>query len=443
LPSALLWLFSPAGRYGDGFKHRKTPAARRTIATGTVSYCVDPYPISKFFFAATMLFNSAWSQTPSVSPYANSSKIPKSPYSSWFNGPSGSENFFPLGVWTQSPNHISEFKSIGINLFVGFWGDLDEGSLATFSRNGMPLISGKNSIGLAPSKNHAIIGWNQADEPDNAQPDGIFGHGPCLTPSQIVSGYDAIKAKDTTRPVLLNFGRGVSATTWIGRGTCIGQTTSYYPLAVAGGDIISFDIYPVAEYDGLLELVPNGLDNLKTWIAMSGMNRIMWNAVEAVPISSGAIPTAAQERAEVWMSIIHGSQGIIYFVHQFKAEGEKLIREDGIFNFPNLVNAVTSINARITALAPVLNSPTVADGVSVTSPKTTPISTLVKRYDGSTYVFAVAMRDKAARGTFTLPNIDNGTVEVLDESRELQLSGGSFEDDFNGYGVHLYQIHAK
>jgi hypothetical protein len=390
-----------------------------------------------------MVFTGAWGQTPSESPYGNTSTVPKSPYSSWSNGPSGSENFFPLGVWTQSPNHISEFKNIGINLFVGFWGDLDENSLATFSRNGMPLISAQDSVGLDSPKNHAIIGWNQPDEPDNAQPNGVFGHGPCLTPSQIVSGYDGIKGKDTTRPVLLNFGRGVSATTWIGRGTCIGQTTSYYPLAVAGGDIISFDIYPVAEYEGRLELVPNGLDNLKTWIAMSGMNRIMWNAVEAVPISSGAIPTAAQERAEVWMSIIHGSQGIIYFVHQFKTDGEKLIREDGIFNFPDLVSAVGSINARITALAPILNSPTVADGVSVTNPMTTPISTLVKRYRGSTYVFAVAMRDKAGTATFTLPNIDTGTVEALDENRKLSVSGSTFTDDFAGYGVHLYKIDAR
>jgi hypothetical protein len=43
----------------------------------------------------------------------------------------------------------------------------------------------------------------------------------------------------------------------------------------------------------------------------------------------------------------------------------------------------------------------------------------------------------------TLPNIVSGTVEVLDESRELPLSGGVFEDAFAGYGVDLYQVNAK
>jgi hypothetical protein len=195
--------------------------------------------------------------------------------------------------------------------------------------------------------------------------------------------------------------------------------------------------------NGRLEMVANGLDNLKTWIAMSGAGKIIWNAVEAAPISSGAVPTAAQIRAEVWMSLIHGSQGIIYFVHQFDADGRKLVREDGIFNFPTLARAVASINARVAGLAPVINSPTIPIGVDVVSPEATPISTLVKRFNGSTYVFTVAMRNNPGRATFRLPDLRTGTVEVLDEGRELPLSGGIFADDFAGYDVHLYQVKAK
>ena len=374
---------------------------------------------------------------------ASASQSSDSPYSRWPNGPSASANFFPIGVWLQSPNHVAEFKGLGINMFVGFWGDLDQTSLEMFARGTMPLIPTQNSVGLTAPQNRAVVGWSQRDEPDNAQHKAIFGFRSCQTPSQIVSSYDAIKAQDTTRPVLLNFGRGVSDTTWIGRGSCIGQTTGYYPLAVTGGDIISFDVYPVASYDGRLEMVANGLDNLKTWIAMSGTGKIIWNAIEAVPISSGAVPTASQERAEVWMSLIHGSQGLIYFVSQFDADGRKLVREDGVFNFPALAHAVGLVNARIAALAPVLNSPTITSGVSVESPEATPISTLVKRHNGSTYVFAVAMRNNPGTASFTLPDIHTGIVEVLDENRELSLSGGVFKDDFAGYDVHLYQVRAK
>jgi hypothetical protein len=385
----------------------------------------------------------SWGLAASVSKSLDTAVIGDSPYSQWPNGPSTSANFFPIGVWLQSPNQIAEFKGIGVNTFVGFWGPLDQTSLAAFSSAGMALIPTQNSVGLTSPQRTAIVGWGQLDEPDNAQPDGSSGYGPCLTPPEIVAAYSAIRANDRTRPVFLNFGRGVSDIHWRGRGCCTGETTSYYPFAVTGGDMISFDIYPVAKYSGRLELVANGVDNLKSWIAASGSNKIVWNFVEAVPIASGTIPSAAQVTAEVWMSIIHGSQGIVYFVHQFSADGTTLIREDGIFNFPSLVSAVTSINAQITALAPALNSPTVANGVRVVSPETTPISTMVKQYDGFTYVFVAAMLNNVGIATFTLPNMQTGTAQVLGESRQLAISGGVFRDTFAGYGVHLYQITAQ
>jgi hypothetical protein len=368
--------------------------------------------------------------------------VDASPYSQWSNGPPTTADFFPIAVFNQTPDHIAEFKAIGINTFVGFWGDLNPVSLAAYAAAGVTLMPGQNSVALSLPQRASITGWTQLDEPDNAQPDGIFGYGPCLTPNQIIAAYKRIRGKDATRPVFLNFGRGVSDTTWRGRGRCSGQTESYYPYAVAGGDLISFDIYPVANYNGRLELVPNGIDNLKRWVAASGSNKIIWNFVEGVPIGSGTTPTAAQIKAEVWMSLTHGSQGIIYFVHQFSPSGG-LIRADGIFNFPSLVEAVAAINDQVTALAPVLNSPSIADGVNVASPATTPISTMVKQYNGATHVFAVAMRSNPGTAHFTLPNISSGTAQVLGENRQLAIFGGSFQDVFSGYAVHLYEITGK
>ena len=362
-----------------------------------------------------------------------------SPYGQWSNGPSPNPTFFPIGVFNQSPRHIAEFKKIGINTFIGFYGDINQTGLATYASAGMPLVRTQNAVGLTSPQRRRIIGWDQTDEPDNAQPNGTGRYGPCLTPSQIVAAYNAIRANDTTRPVFLNFGRGVSDTSWLGRGSCTGETTSYYPAAIAGGDVISFDIYPVADYNGQLELVANGFDNLKTWMDASGRRKVIWNFVEGAPIGSGTTPTAAQIAAEVWMSLIHGSLGIIYFVHQFSSNGS-LLREDGIFNFPSLADAVAEINAQVTALAPVLNSPTVPRGVDVSSPGTTPVRTMVKQYNGATYVFAVAMLNNPGTANLTLPNVTSGTVSVIGERRQLTLSGGAFQDAFAGYGVHLYQI---
>jgi hypothetical protein len=66
---------------------------------------------------------------------------------------------------------------------------------------------------------------------------------------------------------------------------------------------------PGAKYNGQLELVANGVDNLTTWIVTSGSSKIIWDFVEGAPINSGTTPGAAQVTVEVWMSIILGSRG--------------------------------------------------------------------------------------------------------------------------------------
>jgi hypothetical protein len=62
--------------------------------------------------------------------------------------------------------------------------------------------------------------------------------------------------------------------------------------------------------------VVKGVDRLVQW---GGRERIVWNATECTHIDNPqAKVTPAQLRAEVWMSLVHGSRGIIYFVHEFK-----------------------------------------------------------------------------------------------------------------------------
>src|SRR3954469_6422785 len=365
-----------------------------------------------------------------------------SPYSQWLNGPSTDPNFFPIGVWLQSPGHAQEFKGIGINMFVGFYGDLDQTSLSQLASANMPLLPTQNSVGLTSPQASDIVGWDQMDEPDNAQPDGNGGYGPCVMPSAILAQYAAIRANDTTRPVFLNFGQGVSNIGWGGRGSvCDNYQPSYaayYQQASQGGDILSFDIYPVTDSTltptGQLERVASGLDNLRNW---SGGNKIIWNFIEAAQIDGRAVPTPTQVKGGVCMSLVHGSKGIIYFVHQLAPT----FREDGIFNYPTLAQGVAAINSQITSLAPVLNSSTIANGIQTSfTVGTTPLDTMVKKYNGSTYVFAVAMRNTSGTATFSGFGINQGTVTVIGENRQITIANGQFQDAFQGYGVHLYQI---
>jgi hypothetical protein len=84
----------------------------------------------------------------------------------------------------------------------------------------------------------------------------------------------------------------------------------------------------------------------------------------------------------------------------------------------------------------------VAGGAQVASSAAdVPIHAMVKRYEGATYVFAVAMRPGAAKAAFTVAGLPaSAKAEVLGENRTLAVTGGKFDDAFEPYGVHLYRI---
>ena len=138
------------------------------------------------------------------------------------------------------------------------------------------------------------------------------------------------------------------------------------------------------------------------------------------------------------MSIIHGSKGLIYFVHQFAPK----FSEASLLENPKLLAEVTAINKQVQALAAVINSPTVEGVVAVTSAaEEAPIQTMAKRHDGAIYIFAAAMRDVSSSAVVSVEGLEAGTtVEVIGEDRTITADAGSFADNFGGYDVHLYKI---
>src|SRR5262249_48999460 len=112
--------------------------------------------------------------------------------------------------------------------------------------------------------------------------------------------------------------------------------------------------------------------------------------------------------------------------------------EDAIFEYPELLQEVRDTNKLILSLAPVLNSESVSRKISHTSP--TPIATMLKAHDKSLYLFAVAMRGVESKPQFVIEGAGNVTADVIGETRKLEVRDGSFSDNFEGYGVHLYKI---
>lgn len=350
------------------------------------------------------------------------------------NGFPGNADFFPIGVWLQSPARAPAYKAIGVNTYVNLWHGPTERQLADLAKYGIFAIASQNDVALH-SPNRAIIkAWLHQDEPDNAQPIGLGRYGNCVPAIEVVRRTHEIKARDPTRPVMLNFGQGVANKYWRGRGPCTNDH-GYYSIAARDVDILSFDIYPVGsktpQVKGKLEYVARGVARLKS---LAKSDQKVWAVIETTALDPGHAVTPAQLRAEVWMAIIHGARGIVYFVHEFLPT----FREDGIFRHADIVKEVAKENKLIESMAPILNISDLSGVVTVQS--TTPIDTLVKRYKNKIYIFAVSMANKVSQPRFTLEGLGATKALVVGEDRTLTITRSSFQDSFDGYGVHIYEV---
>jgi hypothetical protein len=347
---------------------------------------------------------------------------------------------FPIAVWLQNPSRAADYKAIGINLYVGLWRGPTEDQLAELKKHGMRLICSQNELGRKHLDDSTIVGWIHGDEPDNARSLGKGkGYGPPVAPAKVVEDYKRLKKADPSRPVLLNLGQGVAWDKWVGRGARTNHPEDY-PEYLKGCDIASFDIYPAVQEHpdvaGKLWLVADGVSRLRKW---ADDRKPVWNCVECTHISNPKTkPTTRQVKAEVWMSLVRGSRGLIYFAHEFQP---KFI-EAGLLEDKEMSTAVGAINKQVRELAPVLNSPTVAEAVTVkSSAAAVPVEAIVKPRDGATYVFAVGMRDGATTATFTVAGLaGRATAEVLGEGRTVEVRDGVFTDEFGPWAVHLYRI---
>jgi hypothetical protein len=125
-------------------------------------------------------------------------------------------------------------------------------------------------------------------------------------------------------------------------------------------------------------------------------------------------------------------------VHQF----QPTFKEASLLDDPELLPAVAAINQQILKLAPVLNSPTLHDAVTIiTSNPDAPIAAMCKQQDESLYVFTVNTRNRPTKATIELrKSASNAGAQVLGEDRRIAIRDGRLEDAFKAYAVHLYQI---
>jgi hypothetical protein len=323
----------------------------------------------------------------------------------WSAPPWSESGFFPLAVWLQSPANADRYRDAGFNTYIALWKGPTEEQLSALKKAGMRIVCDQNKVALRHLDDRDILAWMHGDEPDNAQElPGRKGYGPPVPPGKIIEDYQRIRAADPSRPVVLNLGQGVAWDGWYGRGVRSNHPEDYASY-VKGCDIASFDIYPAnhdrKEVAGKLWFVADGVRRLVDW---TGTNRRVWNCIECTAIADPKRkPTPQQVRCEVWMSLIHGSRGLIYFVHQFE--------------------------------------PTFREATATSENSSVPIALMTKRAADSTYIFAVGMREGKTSATFNVRDVAPGArVEVIGEERTIAAKDGKFSDDFGPWDVHSYRI---
>jgi hypothetical protein len=129
------------------------------------------------------------------------------------------------------------------------------------------------------------------------------------------------------------------------------------------------------------------VDRLREW---ANYKKPVWQWIELVNFNNtpGVTLSTDEIKSEVWMTIIHGGLGFGYFVHQFAP----VFGEDSLFypEHANVKTAVAAIISQVTALARVLNTPSVANGATVTSSNANaPINFILKRNEGATFLLAI------------------------------------------------------
>ncbi len=384
---------------------------------------------------------------------------PMSPYAAWGNGPPSDPEWFPIMVWTQDPDLAPQYQELGVNTYFGLWQGPTEAQLATLARHRMKVICAQNEVGRANLDNPAIIAWMHGDEPDNRK----RNTGEAVPIEKILGDYERIRGTDPTRPVVVNFGQGTSNDLFPGRAIDLQD----YPQYARGADILSYDVYPISNIklpnpengsilreehgESLLWYVAKGVRRLQRF---TGYSKPVWNVIECTHIHNpSAKATPAQVKSQVWMSLIAGSRGICWFVHEFEPTHDPA----ALLSDPGMRQAVGEINHQVLSLARVLNQPAVSAGeIEVTiSPEdpAAPISHMARTVDGDLYLFTANLTDRPTRATIRIRqpfNFDgsglipyrqaSGEADVLDEARTLVFAAGEGVDEYAPHDVHLYRL---
>jgi len=308
--------------------------------------------------------------------------------------------FFPLALWDVCPSAVSRRIDDGINLFMGDGCGNERRLLARLRGNTFAVTDAANGLGGAPG----LIGWYYPDELD-----GRLDAAP--------SNSDLNKLVVNPPPGLLTF---LTLTNHFYTGADpLPLGRAIYPGLAGLANVLGFDLYPLQNWCRFdrFDAVYRAQRELEALAA--GKPTYQWIEARQMDCPGAALdPTPASVRAETWLAIAGGAEGIGYFPNNWRDDIGDEIRD---------------LNAKITELAPAL-----LGNIQAVDTNQDAVKVGARLLNGALYIIAVNTAGVPVEASIHAAGLASRPVAVPDEARQVVSDNDVFTDSFGPLGVHIY-----
>ena len=361
------------------------------------------------------------------------------------------DGFFLIGTFMPTVNEFGKWHDRGVNTGVGLNSYTDPSVGRTLQvaiqdwdaqakAQGMRTIRSPMPNPADDLGNTTLLAWDQMDEPD-ATGQGMTNLASC------VASYQQWKATDSSRPVYLTFSGPdvLDADPGPRPSWCLDSTggcsliSNHLDYISSALDWVSNDIYPCS---GFLpdesrrcdpSYVGDPIDLLRSWTDKPVFAFIETSYQEFVPQSTRG-PTKDEVRAEIWVAVVHGVRGYIFF--------PQVVGKDatGDGTPADVAAELTVQNKTVAQLAPVLQGAINPTTVGATVPA--PLQAGWRDAPSGKYFFVVNTKQPTlTNAAITLTSVGTATsASVFGESRTVTLANGKLTDTFGAFAVHIYVV---
>ena len=312
--------------------------------------------------------------------------------------------FFPTAVWAACSDGFGTNIDDGINLFMGDGCEDDMKLPGRLDGRAYSIVDTEN----IEATGRGAIGWYYPDEWDAFL-------------------ESSVKRSDLEKTIVGPRAGRVSFLTltnhFYSRAEPLPQGKGMYPVLFSIPDVLGFDLYPLQVwcrpafadvFDAQTELhTGSGGKPTFQWIEVAPMEHPCKKHAELNP-------TPATVRAEAWLSIGGGADGVGYFPNRWN---------------DSIGNEITRTNREIKALTPALLAPDANARAD-----TDALRVSARTLNGALYVIAVNTSQTTVQAKITVEGIAGRSATVFGGGTPIAADAEGFSDSFGPLAARVYVI---